>query len=395
MKRVLSILIFFFSILHCYSQENVFILVDVSKSGAKKLKEKGGEGEKLIKSIITGSYSKNNYSNWQLLDPNIIDDKVKKIFEGQPVSLIGSNSVIGIIEIGDYQRHLNNKVFSRVNSPTEFSEFFDTNYPINTWKDQTSFILLPQAWLASFLKTQNLSYYYIFLLTDNDQDKGSQSSYTLADKKLIAEYGTGNLAIEKVFTINNSSLGEMNLTLLKINLSKLNITPNQSGITLPPASSYSLQITSPKGGTIKTPVTGNKNQLITWSCNCPDTSTYLVRITGVSGNKYRPNPNLATTSSRSYSFSGLGGGDYRVTVSLKNEGATANTVFSVPGDGGSGILWVLLLILAAGAIGYWFWNKKRQKKLDDNKINKPEDLFSAGGSSGATGASGQGNSGYF
>ena len=47
MKRVLSILIFFFSILHCYSQENVFILVDVSKSGAKKLKEKGGEGEKL------------------------------------------------------------------------------------------------------------------------------------------------------------------------------------------------------------------------------------------------------------------------------------------------------------------------------------------------------------
>ena len=52
MKRVLSILIFFFSILHCYSQENVFILVDVSKSGAKKLKEKGGEGEKLIKSVF-------------------------------------------------------------------------------------------------------------------------------------------------------------------------------------------------------------------------------------------------------------------------------------------------------------------------------------------------------
>ena len=120
-----------------------------------------------------------------------------------------------------------------------------------------------------------------------------------------------------------------------------------------------------------------------------------VHVWDVEGNKYRPNPNLATTSSRSYSFSGLGGGDYRVTVSLKNEGATANTVFSVPGDGGSGILWVLLLILAAGAIGYWFWNKKRQKKLDDNKINKPEDLFSAGGSSGATGASGQGNSGYF
>ena len=125
MKRLYTILSLTICTLSVYAQNNVFVLVDVSKSGAKTLKEK--DAKNITEDIVSASFSLNTYHSWKLIDDlnTISDPNLKLIFtgSGSPFPLASNNSVVGLVEIGNYGRNLSNKVFSRLSPSQDFRTF--------------------------------------------------------------------------------------------------------------------------------------------------------------------------------------------------------------------------------------------------------------------------------
>jgi len=74
MRRFLYIAILFLVAFRVTAQENVFIFVDVSQSGARTFKE--SEGRKIVQDIVLASFSKAKYPDWKLFDSINFTDAV-------------------------------------------------------------------------------------------------------------------------------------------------------------------------------------------------------------------------------------------------------------------------------------------------------------------------------
>jgi|WetSurMetagenome_2_1015567.scaffolds.fasta_scaffold00376_18 hypothetical protein len=377
-------------------QENVFVLIDVSKSGARLYKEI--EGENLILDIVSAGYSNSKYPEWKVLDETISDINIKKIIAGNGASLISNNSIVGLIEIGDYNRHLEKKSFSRISSSNSYSDFIKDNYPKDVWKDNNTIIDLPVAWLASFLKSQNLKEYYLFILSDEQQDKGNPGSkiqFSQEDNKLIADYGKGSRKPEKICTLNaNLSNAGMFLTIWKIDLSSNPIPPNNNtGIIIPPPETCIIELTSLKGGTSTNPIEVKGKQItISWFCkNAPDGAQYKIRFSPVDNQNQKAQS--FTSSGNSYNIANILDGKWRISITPGSDNfvaTSANTIINVNTGGNLWFIW-LLLIAGFGYGGYWYWKKTQNDKL--KKLNSISDTDSF--ISGSTINTKSENSGYF
>jgi hypothetical protein len=398
MKRLLYILLLFFVAFQISAQENVFILVDVSKSGVKKFKEKAGKN--IIQDIVMATYSTSKHPDWKLLDSinTITNINIKQIINSKGSPLVTNNSVVGILEIGDYNRHLNNRAFERISPTKSFEDFYKTNYPINVWKDNNTIIELPMAWLASFLKSENISNYFLFVLSDEQQDKGNPgtgSHYSIEDKRLIADYGKGSKKPEKICTFNAIENGkDMFLTLWSVDLSGNPITPTtNTGIIIPPSEVFKIELTNFKGGTSSKPIIHKENKLtIGWFCkNAPKNAQYKIRISpiGISGEKTQ----TYKATGNSYSVSNLSNGKWKITVSSDSanfNASSATTTIEINTGGSYWFLW-LLLIAGLGFGGYLL-----KKKIDADKLEKLNSMSNNDSfSSGSTLNTNSDNSEYF
>ena len=242
MKKLILIILLFVLILQpCITQENVYIMIDVSRSGIKRVKESSGKS--LISDIVTGSYNYTNHAEWNVVNPDIpVDDsKLKNIISGSKQSLIGNGTSCGIIEFGKYGRHKNSHNFSMVNTNSDFTDFYNNKYPDNVWKDNYTYINIVEAWIAVQAKAVPVNAYYLFRLSDELQDQGSTSSqvtYTQEETEWIAAYGTANASKVRLLTMQyEKNNKQMFLVISKIyNLQSSQnpipkIQPDKSAIT--------------------------------------------------------------------------------------------------------------------------------------------------------------------
>ena len=383
MKRLLLLLFFIALIFQIKGQNNVFVMVDVSQSGARQFKEK--EGQSLIADIILANYTKNNHPDWKVLDDTITDSKIKQILMGKGSSLVANNSVVGVLEIGNYNRHLTHKSFDRLTSNSDFTSFLSRNYPKNVWTDSKTIIELPMAWLAGFLKNENLTEYFVFIISDEQQDKGNPGSltqYSYEDKKMIADYGKGSKKPEKICTLNASSNGkEMFLTIWKIDLTGNPIKPiTNTGIVIPEGESLKIELTTFKDGTIQKPCTVNNNKFtVSWFCkNAPKNMQYKIKLSpnNISGEK----PQSYITAGNSYSFQNIADGTWKISIQAASpefKASSANSTIEVNAGGPTWLYWLLPI---AGIIGGGVWWMRKMKNDKIKKLNSfsDNDSFSSG-----------------
>jgi hypothetical protein len=366
-------------------QNNVVVFVDVSKSGSKILKEK--EAKELIQDFVTASLTLNKYPNWKLIDDlsTISDNNFKSILAGSGNALVSNNSIVGMVEIGNYGRHLINKKFDRISPTVTFSNFLSTNYPSNVYRDMATIIDVPLAWLASFLKSQSIPDYYVFIVSDEKSDKGNSGSkvkYTEADKKLIADYGKGNSQPTKVCTFEGiNAKEEMCITIWRINLAAISIAPNtNSGIFIPPPISddqMKISIPPPLGdGTHRNKDNPYKlasnNISISWNCsNCPSTTKFQIKYKLLDENKaFKKEDQISPVT-----LQNIPSGVYRLDISAP--GINSDYCFFEVPSSNKKKLWLGLIPLVVIGIGYYFWNKKRQEKIDKFTANKADDIFTS------------------
>lgn len=388
MKRSLFILFFFLLALFSYSQDNVFVLVDVSKS--------------VSQSDLTGA----RQAMTDILSGNSLSNSIISYGSLQELSSCKSkvNDRIFILKFGGKPTTLNNNFSPTVvqNIPGDVSRIINSSFPTLPTDNQT-YLTLAKAKVAEYAKQSQLKDYKLYIVSDNINDNygsNGKPDYTDYERDLVQSIGTTSNPISYANSIKVKILGSTNKDFVleffpKVDVSKYTL-PSGGPSIITQDSTSQIQMISYSTSTKATPGKINGSTInLRWSCiHCPPAGAqYSVSISSMSGNKFRPK--IPAITSQSYSITDVPDGEYRITVSGQNFSSGSGTVY-VEVNSGSGAGWLIpvILLIAAGAGGYWFWNKKRQKKLDDDKINRPDDIFSSG-STGVTGTTNTGSPGYF
>jgi hypothetical protein len=384
-KRVLILFILSLGVLKSFSQENVFVLVDVSGSIDKN--DMAAAKQALIDLLLGNPLSNANVppGNGSLQD--LAQCKIK----------VGDK--LSITKFGNKQTILSTPPLPvPIQSiPNDIYQIFSSSYPQNTPGDGKTYLTLAKAKVAEYAKSISLRSYKLYVISDNITDDfghNGKPDYSDYERDLTENYGSTTSGIRPgAFTrvkLNNCNNKFYVLELThKVDISQYQLPPGGPTI-LPPDSSVQIKINNvgPKATPVKQK---GANLNIMWSCtNCPQGAKFTLVVSNTSNRKYRPK--IPVLSVQSYTLNNVPAGEYRISVSGQNFNATDTGYVTV--DRGSGAGWVipLLLLLAAGAGGYWYWNRKRQKKLDEDKINKEGDMFSPRGN---VSNNSSGTSGYF
>jgi len=379
MKRLLYILLLFFVAFKVDAQENVFILVDVSKSVTQN---ELLNAKQLVKDILTGNPIN---SSAFVTDGNI-----------QP-SLLKAGSKIMIMPLGERTTVMNyipNIV--DVNNQADIISFVEQNFPI-TPKDNWTYISLAKARLAEISKKKNINNYKLIFVSDNiSDDFGGRPNYSTYEQQLVDGYNTQSNPVReepgiRIKLISNNSFS---IFIQKIDVSGYT-PPNIGGAQSIDSISVPLKIelTTFKGGTSSNPIV-HKENIITmgWFCkNAPKNAQYKIRISpiNISGEKTQ----TYTATGNSYNVSNLSNGKWKITVSSASpdfDASSATTTIEVDSGGSYWFLW-LLLIVALGGAGYWYWKKSQDDKIKKLNSMSNNDSFSSGTSLNTN----SDNSGYF
>ncbi len=379
MKRLLYLLLLFFVAFQANAQENVFILVDVSKSVKQN---ELLNAKQLVKDILTGNPIN---SSVFITDGNV-----------QP-TLLRAGSKIMIMPLGERTTVMNyipNIV--DVNNQAEIISFIEQNFPI-TPRDNWTYISLAKARMAEIAKKKNINNYKLIFVSDNiSDDFGGRPNYSAYEQQLVDGYNTQSNPVreEPGIRIKLISNNAFSVFIQKIDVSGYtppNIGGSQSidSISAP----LKIELTTFKGGTSSKPIVHKENKItIGWFCkNAPKNAQYKIRVIpiGISGEKTQ----TFTATGNSYNVSNLSNGKWKITVSLDstNFNASSATTTIVINSGGSyWFLW-LLLIAALGGGGYWYWKKTQDDKIKKLNSMSNNDSFS----SGSTLNTNSDNSGYF
>jgi hypothetical protein len=392
----------FFVAFKICSQENVFILVDVSKS------VKSNEllnAKKLVNDVLTGSYNGSSYFSTN---------------SPTPTFNFTSGSLLAIVHFGDKNTFTNsNPILHKINGISDVSSLISSEFRTNPTDDWT-YLELAKAQCANFaMKGNGITKYTLVLVSDNTSDwlPNGKSGYNSTEQELV------NL----LPTISNTSAGSnyiynsrkaFTVLFQKINLSgsgfvdsdgdgvpdhidKCHGTPTGTKVNsngCPDDEVHlKIELTTFKGGTSSKPIVHKENKItISWFCknapkNAPKNAQYKIKVRpiNITGEKAR----TYTTTGNSYSISNLCNGKWKITVSSDsaNFNATSDTT-TIEIDTGVSywFLW-LLLIAALGWGGYWYW-----KKIQDDKIKKLNSMSNTDSfSSGTSLNTNSDNSGYF
>lgn len=390
-NRILILLIILSSTFAALAQDHVFILVDVSGSrGTDPIKT---EAKNQVYNLLLGQYFSNGWTPANVTDKKILD--LINSTSKQP--LISQNSWVCIIPFGNKDTYKKYSIAQNKNHPINFQNLFNQNYP-SKFNESYTYNQIAQAFTASLAKSYNINEYYMFVVTDglgDQDDTNSKNNYDSFEENLLLEWNNTSSSIVK-------NVGALTKSKYYINLRKVNnvrgtTIPTNPGIQ-PPAiidpttANAVITITSPpeaKKG--KEHELKSENVNINWTCNnCPQGIRYTVLVSQYDDGKLRETKKDLVVNTATFK---LPDGKFRITVSSSNYTASSDFTCISVSTGGYGWLVFLLLLIAAIGFGYYFWNKKRQEKIDIFATNKADDIFSK--SSGGTTSNNSSNSDYF
>jgi len=367
-----------------YAQNNVFVLVDVSLSVKPN---ELSDAKQALNEILTGSQ----------LSKAVIS-------QGSPQDLVNFKMTQGdklaIAKFGSLQTTL------AINpSPTTIQNInADVSQVLNSasWTptDGQTYITLAKAKIAEFAKNHNITKYKLYVISDNIQD-----DYGKGGKPNYPDDYTRNLA--EGYNTSTNPVSESGYTKLKFDKTKdftLSFSPNVdvSKYTLPGGTPPSIVDTNTENAviTISSPPEAKKGKEhevksetvnINWTCNnCPQGIKYTVLVSQYEGGKFKETKKDLVANTATFK---LPDGKFRITVSSSNFPTSSDYTYVNVSTGGYGLLIFLLILIAAAVIGWCFWDKKRQEKIDVFASNKGEDIFSKG--SGGTTSGNSPNSDYF
>lgn len=383
MKKLTTIYFLILCTFSVYAQNNVFVLVDVSRSvsqneltNAKQALNEVLTGTQLSK-VFVSQGSQQDLANFRLA-------------QGDKLAVVKFGSLHTTLAISP-----NPSVIQNVSA--------DVSQVLNsiTWTptDGQTYITLAKAKIAKYAKNHNITKYKLYIISDNVSDDYGQNG-----KPNYPDDYTRNLA--EGYNTSTNPVSEGGYTKLKFSansLFTLSFSPNVdvSKYTLPggtPApivdadtGNAVITLTSPpKAKKGKEYEIKSETLNINWTCmNCPQGIKYTVSVSQYDGGKFKETKKDLTANTATFK---LPDGKFRITLSATNYSASSDYTHISVSTGSYGWLIFLVILLAAGAIGYYFWNKKRQEKIDVFSSNKADDIFSKG-NGGTTGNSS--NSDYF
>ncbi len=333
------------------AQENVFIVVDVSKSvkQSELLSAKS-----LVNDLLTG---------------NEIDNTLFYVDGNISRNALLPGSRIMIMPFGDKSTIMNYVPnIDIVHNPSEINSFIDQNFPIIP-KDNWTYISLAKARVAEIANKKKIDDYTLIFISDNiSDDFGGKPDYSVYEQALVDNYNTqNNPVIEKPgVRIKLKSNNTFSVFIQQIDVSGYNppsIGNEQSidSISIP----LKIEFTTFKGGTVSKPILSKEKEItISWICrNAPKNAKYIVKVRPIkiSGQK----PRSYTVVGNSYKIDDLANGKWKIVVSSDRssfKASSATTTIEVKVGNSLWVLW-LLLIPVIGYLVYLFWKKKRNQKL--------------------------------
>lgn len=383
MKRLYTILFLVFCTASMYAQNNVFVLVDVSRSvtqtdlnNAKEALSQVLTGVPLTKAFVSQG-SQSDLVNFKLG----VGDKFS-------ISKFGSlNTTLAINPNQTQIQNVNADVYQVLNSfgwiPT----------------DGQTYLTLAKAKIAEYAKNNKIGNYKLLIISDNvndDYGKNGRPNYPDDYIRDLAEcYHTPKCPVDEAdFTkIKFSRTSGFALAFSpKVDVTNYQLPVGVSSPILTSSDSNAVITILPKAKKGKEYKVTSETVNINWNCqNCPQGIKYTVTVSQYEDGKYRDVKKDLIANSATFK---LPDGKFRVSVSASNyANASSDTTYLSVSTGGYGWIIFLLIILAAAGIGYYYWNKKRQKKIDVFATNKSDDIFSK--SSGGATTNNSSNSDYF
>jgi hypothetical protein len=385
MKQIITILLLCAAYFGATAQNNVFVLVDVSKSVKQ---QELTDAKQTLTEVLTGVQPSKAF-----LSQGKQQDLVNfKVVAGDKLAIAPFGSLRTSLQINPIPTTIQNvgadvsKVVNSVSwSPT----------------DQQTYITLAKAKIAEYAKTNGITNYRLYIISDNiNDDYGPNGRPNYTDdytRDLVDGYNTSTNPVK-----------EAGYTKLKFNTKSdftLSFSPQvdvsayvpptkpNAPTPLPPADTTAIiKISSPTGKKNKEVELKTENVSVSWTCsNCPEGIRYSVAVSQYDGGKYKETRKNLTGNSVSFK---LPDGKFRVSVSASNCSANSDTTYIKVSTGGFGWLLIVLLLLVAGGVGYYFWNKSRQAKTETTHAgNSNNDIFNNGNNTPTTNTSS--NSDYF
>lgn len=365
------------------AQNDIFILVDVSKS--IKPNELNNGIQAMIE-VLAGS----TLSRAALYKGNLQDLNNFKLQIGDRISISKFGNLRTSMAI--------NPMPTVVKNPVNDASQLLNSIPLSPTDNET-YLRLAKAKIAEYAKNHNISNYNLYIISDNIDDHfgtGGKPNYPDTYTRDLADsYNTtGNIVNEKGWTKINfptSTNLDFTLSFSPVDVSRFSLPVGAPPITTGDNVISSIVLNSPpkakRGNEYKIE---SENLNIVWSCsNTPKGGLFSVKVSSYEGGKFSESRKDLSATSTSIK---IPRGKFKITVTAQNFTANSDTTCVYRSSNSAGWLIALSLLAVAGVVGYYYWNKRRQAKIEFSAAENSDDIFSQGKGTSTTNSS---NSDYF
>ncbi len=348
-----------------YAQNNVFVLIDVSKSITQT---DINNGKQALTEVLTGSMLSKAF----VAQGNPTDLANFKLVQGDKLSVSKFGSLQTTLAINPNPSTIQNV-------SADVSQVI--NSTVLTPSDNQTYLTLAKAKIAEYAKNHSITKYKLYVISDGvNDDYGQNGKPNYPDdytRNLAESYNTtANPVNEQASTrIKFSNTSTYAITFIpSVDVSKYTLPGGT-----PPAiidtidATAIITITSPpeaKKGKEYEVKTESVN--INWNCpTCPQGTKYTVLVSQYDGGKFREQRkcDLPTTTFK------LPDGKFRITVSTSNTTASSDYTCISVSTGSYGWLIFILIMIAAAIIGYYRWKKIQDDKLHGGSTTKTDGIF--------------------
>ena len=345
-----------------HAQDHVFVLVDVSLS----IKQTElTYARQAVYEVLTGTQLSRAFISQGVLQ----DLDIFKIKQGDKLSVskFGSEPTTSAISPNP---------ITIQNIPADIIQALNSIEWIPT--DRQTYLTLAKAKIAEYAKNQNINKYKLYIVSDNiNDDYGRNGRPNYPDdytRNLVEGYNAStNPVLEGAWTkLKFSQTSDFSLSFSQsVDVSRYTV-PSSPGATASTPSA-AISISTPKGKKENEYVLKTETLNLNWTCmNCPQDIRYTVNIIQYDGGKYK---DIKKDLSANVFLTKLPDGKFRITVSSSNYSASSDTTYVTVSTGGYGWLLFLFILLAGTGVGYYFWNKRRQQKIEDATNVPINDIF--------------------